>query len=95
MAIENGKGLLYEKVSYHIGGACFDTYNKFGGAFKESVINDAFVIELRNRELSVETEKRITIFHDDEKIGGLCPRYYRERSYPYRAESQKFLNEGG
>lgn len=43
--------LLYKKESYLIRGACFDIYKKFGGAFKEKIINNALVIELRLRGL--------------------------------------------
>lgn len=41
MVTKNGEGLLYENESYLIRGACFELYKKFGGAFKESVINKA------------------------------------------------------
>lgn len=58
MSTKNGEKLLYEDSSYKIRGACFELYKKFGGAFKESVINKALVIELEIRELQVETQKK-------------------------------------
>ncbi|PIR75817.1 MAG: GxxExxY protein, partial [Candidatus Magasanikbacteria bacterium CG10_big_fil_rev_8_21_14_0_10_43_9] len=40
------EGLLYEKETYTIRGACFQIWKEFGGAFKESIIEKALVIEL-------------------------------------------------
>lgn len=65
--------LLYEKKSYLIRGACFELYKKFGGAFKESVVHRALVIELRHKGLKVETQKRINLFHRGEKVGVYIP----------------------
>ena len=65
--------LLYEEESYLIRGACFDLYKKFGGAFKESVINKALISELRHKGLFVENQKRMSIFHRDENVGTYIP----------------------
>jgi len=73
MATKTGENLLYEKESYLIRGACFDLYKKFGGAFKETVINKALVTELKQKGLLVETQKRIEITHRGEKIGVYVP----------------------
>lgn len=73
MATKNGEKLLYEDASYLIRGACFDLYRKFGGAFKESVINKALVVELKSKGLTVETQKRIDILHRGERIGVYIP----------------------
>lgn len=73
MVTKSGEQLLYEKESFLIQGACFDLYKKFGGAFKESVINKALVLELKIRGLQVENQKRIEIKHRNEKIGTYMP----------------------
>lgn len=73
MVTKTGENLLYEKESYLIRGACFDIYKKFGGAFKETVINKALVTELKQKGLLVETQKRIEITHRGEKIGVYVP----------------------
>ncbi|MCK5475337.1 MAG: GxxExxY protein [Candidatus Pacebacteria bacterium] len=73
MATENGENLLYEKESYSIRGACFDLYKKFGGAFKEIIINKALVSELKHKGLNIENQKRINIMHRGEKIGTYIP----------------------
>lgn len=73
MATKNGEKLLYEKESYIIREVCFDIYKKFGGAFKESIINKALNIGLKEKGLFIETQKRIEITYQDEKIGVYVP----------------------
>lgn len=73
MTTKSGENLIYEKESYLIRGACFDLYKKFGGAFKESVINRALVSELKAKGLSVESQKRIDVMHRNEKVGTYVP----------------------
>ena len=64
---------LYEKESYEIRGACFDVYKAFGGAFKETVIDRALSKALQKRGLKVESQKRIDIYFEDEKVGTYVP----------------------
>lgn len=73
MVTKSGENLIYQKESYSIRGACFDLYLKFGGAFKESVINKALVLELKTRGLKVEDQKRIDIKYRNEKVGTYIP----------------------
>ncbi len=73
MATKSGEKLLYEDLSYQIRGACFNLYKKFGGDFKETAINKALFLELQSRKLGVENQKRIDIFHNNEKIGTYVP----------------------
>ncbi len=65
--------LLYEKESYEIRGACFWVYREFGGDFKESVIHNALVKELSKRGLVINTQKRINLLYDGEKVGTYVP----------------------
>jgi GxxExxY protein len=64
---------LYEKESYLIRGACFDVWKEFKGMFKEAVIDRALTIALQNKELSVESQKRIDIYFQDQKVGTYVP----------------------
>jgi len=73
MVTKSGEELLYEKESFLIRGACFDLYKEFGGAFKESVINKALVLEFKTRDLKIENQKRIEIKHRNEKVGTYVP----------------------
>lgn len=62
--------LLYEKESYIIRGACFFVWKKFGGAFKEKIIEEALAIEIEKRGLKIERQKRIIVYYDEKyKLG--------------------------
>ena len=65
--------LLYPKESYEIRGACFWVWKEFGGAFKEKIIENALIIELKKRGLKVERQKRINIYYDGKRVGVYVP----------------------
>ena len=93
MVTKIGENLLYEKESYLIRGACFDLYKKFGGAFKESVINKALVLELKNKGLKVEPQKRIDIIYLNEKIGTYIPDVVVNRKILIELKVKPFLTK--
>ena len=66
-------GLLYEKESFEIRGACFKVWKEFGGAYKENIVDRALTIELRKRNFFVEDQKRINIYYDGQKVGTYVP----------------------
>ncbi|OGE80856.1 MAG: hypothetical protein A3B13_02460 [Candidatus Liptonbacteria bacterium RIFCSPLOWO2_01_FULL_45_15] len=92
MATKNGEKLLYEDLSYQIRGACFDLYKKFGGDFKETAINKALFLELQSRKLRVENQKRIDIFHNNEKIGVYIPDLIVEDKILIELKVKQFLS---
>ena len=65
--------LLYRQESYLIRGACFEVYKQFGGAFKESVIDKALQVALKDKGLKIETQKRIDIYFKEVKVGTYIP----------------------
>lgn len=65
--------LLYEKETYKIRGACYDVYNEFGGGFKEKLIQNALVKDLKNKGFTVDVQKRIDIYYKGEKVGTYVP----------------------
>lgn len=65
--------LLYKDITYKIRGACFEVYNKFGGAFKEKVIENSLYEELKSKGLNVDKQKRIDIYFKDKKVGTYIP----------------------
>lgn len=73
MATKSGENLLFKKESYTIRGVCFQLYQQFGGAFKESIIDKALISELRSKGLKVEDQKRINIMYRGEKLGTYVP----------------------
>ena len=64
---------LYEEESYKIRGACFDVWKQFRGAYKESIVDRALTIALEERGLDVESQKRIDILFQGEKVGTYVP----------------------
>lgn len=67
------KDFLYEEESYKIRGACFDVWKQFKGMFKESVVDQALTIALEEKELKVESQKRINIYFHNKKVGTYIP----------------------
>lgn len=53
--------------------ACFNVWNKFGSAFKESAIDRALTLELQKLGLRVEDQKRIDIRYNGKKVGEYVP----------------------
>ncbi len=48
------KDFLYTRETYLIRGSCFKIWKKFGGAFKEKVVDRALEEELKHSGLKVE-----------------------------------------
>lgn len=65
--------LLYEKESYVIREAVFEVWKQFGGAFKESIIDNALAICFRKKGLRVDRQKHIAIYYEGQKIGSYVP----------------------
>ncbi len=87
-------GLLYEKESYEIRGACFKVWDEFGGAYKESVVDKSLTIELRKRKLKVEEQKRINIFYDGQKVGTYVPDKLIAEKILMEIKSKPYLTPG-
>ena len=64
---------LYKDLTYKIRGACFDVWNKFGGAFKEKIVDRALTIALLNKGLNVQDQPRINIYYEGIKVGHYQP----------------------
>lgn len=64
---------LYGEITYKIRGACFEVYKRFGGAFKEKIIENALLEELKIKGLKTDIQKRIDIYYKDKKVGVYVP----------------------
>ena len=64
---------LYEDQTFKIRGAAFDVYKSLGCWQKEKVYQSSLVIALRKKGFEVETEKRIDIKYEDQKVGTYVP----------------------
>lgn len=69
----NTDNLLYSDVTFKIRAACFEVWNRFGGAFKESIVDKALTIALVKQGLMVEDQVRIDVFFDGKKVGAYIP----------------------
>ena len=85
--------LLFANESYAIRGACFAIYAKFRNTQKESVYQRALAIELANRGLKVEREKRLPVFYSDTKVGIYTPDFLVNESILIELKSKPFLHK--
>ena len=65
--------LLYKDITFKIRGAAFEVWKKFGGAFKEKIVDNALSIALEKKGLNVKNQVRIDIFFEDRKVGHYKP----------------------
>ena len=86
--------LLYQQESYLIRGACYEVYNQFGGAFKENIIEKSLQIALKNKGLSIETQKRIAIYFKGNKVGSYIPDIIVNNKIIIELKCKPFLTKG-
>ena len=75
-------------------GLVFEVWNEFGGAFKESVIDKALQIAIKDKGLDVESQKRIDIFFRQEKIGTYVPDIIVNKIIILELKCKPFLTKG-
>ena len=82
---------LFENESYKVRGACFAVYKILGGGIKEKIIEKALMKELENTGLSIETQKRIDILYNKEKIGVYIPDIVVNQNIMIELKSKPFI----
>lgn len=60
---------IHSEITGLILKAFFNVYNELGYGFLEKVYERAMVLELKNLNLDVEEQKKITVFYKEEKVG--------------------------
>lgn len=60
--------VLFKKKSYEIIGACMEVHRELGCGFLEAVYQEALSIELYNRRIPFEKEKKIEIEYKGKKL---------------------------
>jgi len=65
--------LIYADITYKIRGACFEVWKKFGGAFKEKIVDNALTIALKEKQLTVKNQEKINIYFNNIKVGAYIP----------------------
>ena len=68
-------GLLFEKESYTLRGACFEVYKEKGCGFLEPVYQECLEIELRLRDVPFEAQRSLTLEY---KGRGLQQKYVHD-----------------
>jgi GxxExxY protein len=61
--------LLHEALSYQVMGAVFRVHNVLKCGLLESAYEAALIIELRQRGIQVECQKRFELFYEGERAG--------------------------
>ena len=84
---------LYEKETYLIRGACFEVWKEFKGMFKETVIERSLVIAIKNKGLKAETQKRIDIYFQNEKVGTCVPDIIVNDTILLELKSKPFISK--
>lgn len=85
--------LLYPRESYLIRGACFSIYKKFRNTQKESVYQKALAEELKLRNLKIEREKQIPIYHLEVKVGVYTPDIVVNNAIIIELKAKPFLHK--
>ena len=60
---------LHSELTETILGCCFDVMNELGIGFLESVYKNTLFIAIKEKGLTVETEKRFEVIFRDRKVG--------------------------
>jgi GxxExxY protein len=84
---------LYEEESYKIRGACFKVYNTLGGGIREKIITRALIKELTAEGMEVESQARIDIIYNNEKIGVYIPDLVINNKILIEIKSKPYLSK--
>ena len=60
--------ILYKEESAKIVGAIFEVHKRLGVGLLEKVYQEALAIELKNRNIPFEREKRFDVYYRDQKL---------------------------
>ncbi|OGH90451.1 MAG: hypothetical protein A2507_00715, partial [Candidatus Magasanikbacteria bacterium RIFOXYD12_FULL_33_17] len=88
------EGLIYEQETYKIRGSCFKIWQEFGGAFKESIVENALKIELEELGFEVESQKRFPIYYKNKKVGIYIPDIIVDNKILIELKSKEFVTKG-
>lgn len=64
---------LYKKESFDVIDACQEVWKQFGGSFKETIVDKALEVCLKDKGYKIENQKRIEIYFKNEKVGVYIP----------------------
>lgn len=56
--------IIFKEESYEIIGACMKIHSALGCGYKEAIYQDALAIELKNRNIAFEKEKKYKVIYE-------------------------------
>lgn len=65
--------LIYREDSYIVQGAFYTVYKTFRNSQKEKVYHNSLMIELKNKDVVVEKNKRLEVFYEGSSVGLYFP----------------------
>jgi GxxExxY protein len=84
----------HEEITHKIIGAAYEVFNQLGFGFLESVYQKAMVIELAKYDLTVESEKPLSVFYDDQVVGEFNADLFVENTEVVELKSLQSLVKG-
>jgi GxxExxY protein len=85
--------MLYSAESYTIRGSCFSIYKKFRNTQKESIYQNALLVELKSKGLNVVKEKQLPIYHLGTKVGVYRPDLLVSEAISIELKAKTFLHQ--
>ena len=82
-----------EELTHKIIGCAYAVFNKLGFGFLESVYQKAMIIELEKSDLSVEAEKPIKVFYDNQIVGDFYVDLYINKAVVVELKSVQNLSK--
>ena len=83
--------MKHEDITHRIIGCAYKVYNTLGFGFLESVYKKAMVIEMGKNDLSVEEEKALRVYYDDQVVGEFYVDLFVEQEIVLKLKSVKNL----
>ncbi|MBI4834910.1 MAG: GxxExxY protein [Planctomycetes bacterium] len=63
------EGLIYEELTHKIIGAAMEVHRELGPGFIEKTYENALIIELKERGIPAQTQKKITVHYKNHLVG--------------------------
>ena len=82
-----------EELTHKIIGCAYAVFNKLGFGLLESVYQKAMIIELEKSDLSVEAEKPIKVFYDNQIVGDFYVDLYINKAVVVELKSVQNLSK--
>lgn len=85
--------LLYEDLTYKLRGVFFRVYNTLGFGHRESVYQNALVVEFNKQKISFKEEPRLGVVYDGAKVGTYTPDFLIDDKIILEIKSAEFLTK--